>query len=40
MDLYIHVGEDLLIADQDLVKDNTLKLIALEFIDQIKLSNI
>ncbi len=38
--LYIYAGEDLPIADQDVVKDNPLMLIAQEVTDQIKLGNI
>ena len=38
--LYIYAGEDLPTADQDLVKDNPLMLMAEEVMDQIKLGNI
>lgn len=38
--LYIYAGEDLPIADQDVVKDNPLMLIAQEVTEQIKLGNI
>lgn len=38
--LYIYAGEDLPMADQDVMKDNPLMLIAQEVTDQIKLGNI
>jgi hypothetical protein len=38
--LYIYAGEDLPLAEQDVMKDNPLMLIAQEVTDQIKLGNI